>query len=77
MKLTLREWRRAKGVTQAEMAELCGVQTNTYRRWEENPEEIKLSNAVAIADRLGVNLGDIFFAFDTTKTDTKENEVLA
>lgn len=77
MQLTLREWRRAKGVTQAEMAELCGVQVNTYRRWEESPEEIKLSNAVAIADRLGVSLGDIFFSFNTTKADTEEKEVIA
>lgn len=75
MKLTLREWRRAKGVTQAEMAEVCGVQINTYRRWEERPEEIKLSKAVAIADRLGVKLGDIFLAFNTTETDTEEKEV--
>ena len=37
MKLTLREWRRLKEVTQEQMAEVCGIHINTYRNWEEKP----------------------------------------
>lgn len=65
--LTLKEWRRAKGITQEEMATLCGVHVNTYRTWEENASEIKLSKAVLIADRLGVPMNDIIFMPENTQ----------
>lgn len=64
MKLTLREWRRLKEVSQEEMAKICGedgVHVNTYRAWEEKPSTIKLSDAVKIAERLGITLDDIIF----------------
>ena len=67
MKLTMKEWRRAKNITQEEMANLCGVHVNTYRAWEENPSEIKLSKAVLISEKIGVPLSDIIFMpSDTT-----------
>lgn len=59
MKLTLREWRRLKEVTQEQMAEVCGVHINTYRNWEEKPSEIKISFAMKIADCLGITLDDL------------------
>lgn len=59
MKLTLREWRRLKEVTQEQMAEVCGIHINTYRNWEEKPSEIKISFAMKIADRLGITLDDL------------------
>jgi transcriptional regulator with XRE-family HTH domain len=62
MKLTLKEWRRAKGISQKEMAELCGVHPNTYRLWEENPANIKLAEAIKIADRIGIAVEDLIFA---------------
>ena len=62
MKMTMKEWRRAKGISQEEMANVCGVHVNTYRAWEEKPESIKFTAAVKIAERLGVSLDDIFFA---------------
>lgn len=61
MKLTLREWRRAKEISQEQLAETCGVHVNTYRAWEEKPSEIKLSAAQKIIERLGVTLDDIIF----------------
>ena len=59
MKLTLREWRRIKEISQESMAKLCGIHVNTYRIWEENPAEIKLSCAYKIVERLGITLDDI------------------
>lgn len=59
MKLTLREWRRLKEITQEQMAEVCGVHINTYRNWEEKPSEIKISCAIKLAERLGITLDDI------------------
>lgn len=61
MKLTLREWRRLKEVSQEEMAKACGVHVNTYRTWEEKPSMIKLTDARTIADRLEITLDDIIF----------------
>lgn len=59
MKLTLREWRRLKEVTQAQMAEACGVTTSTYIDWEKKPSGIKISYALKIAERLDITLDDI------------------
>lgn len=61
MKLTLEECRRAKRISQEQMASLAGVHVNTYRTWEENPGEIRLSKAVIIAEKLGMSLDDILF----------------
>lgn len=61
MKLTLDEWRRVKKISQEQMAELIGVHVNTYRAWEENPGDMRLSKAAIIADRLDITLDDILF----------------
>ena len=61
MKLTLEEWRRAKNKSQESVATALGVHVNTYRRWEDNPGEIKIDKAVQIADFLGISLDDIIF----------------
>ena len=62
MKLTLAEWRRAKNITQQEMATMCDVHINTYRRWEQHPEEIKVTYLDRLAQKLGVDVSDITFA---------------
>ena len=67
MRLTLREWRRVKEMSQEEMANVCGVHLNTYRAWEENPAEIRLSKANLIADALGISITDIILPEDITK----------
>lgn len=59
MKFTIKELRRAKGISQEEMAQICEVTANTYRTWEDNPAEIKLAKAIVIANRLGIGLDDI------------------
>lgn len=60
-KLTLKEWRRAKGVSQEKMADICDVHINTYRAWEEKPSEIKLGKAMKIAEELDISIDDIIF----------------
>lgn len=59
--LTLAEWRRAKNISQEEMAKACDVHINTYRRWEEDPSSIKIGYVATIAQRLGVNQSEILF----------------
>ena len=77
MRLTVKEWRRAKGISQEEMAKVCGVHINTYRDLEEHPEKIKLVHAVAIANRLGLQLCDIFLIENITKVDKITDEVVS
>lgn len=60
-KLSLKEWRRARGYSLNTMAELCNVHLNTYRAWEEKPSDIKLGNAFKIAEVLGITIEDIIF----------------
>lgn len=69
MKLSIKELRRAKNISQSEMANLCGVNVNTYRAWEDNPEDIKLSKAMIIAEKFEIELKDILFL----PTNTTEN----
>lgn len=59
--LTLREWRRAKDISQEAMAGLIGVHPNTYRLWEQETGRIPIGKAVMIADTLGVPFADINF----------------
>lgn len=59
MKLTMREWRRLKEISQEKMAVMLGIHVNTYRAWEEKPSEIKISSAMKVADLLGITLDDL------------------
>lgn len=61
MTLTIRQWRRAKEITQEQMAEKLGVHVNTYQNWEESPGKISVTKAVQIAEIFGVTLDDILF----------------
>ena len=72
MKLSLDEWRRARNKSQDEMARACGVHINTYRKWEENPANIKYDKMMTIVEVLNISLDDIFFASDTTQNSKRE-----
>lgn len=78
MSLTVKQWRRAKDITQAEMASACGVHINTYRAWEENPGKISIDAAKKIAAALGESVDDIFFNPNSTKCskETEERQVV-
>ena len=66
--LRLDEWRRARNVTQKEMAKALNVSLPTYVRLENNPELIKIGQAYIIAKRLDVSINDIIFMpIETTK----------
>ena len=61
MGLSLKQHRLVKGKTQDEMATMLGVHVQTYRKLEENPEEVTIKQAKMIAKYLGVPYNDIFF----------------
>ena len=62
MRLTLAAWRRARDITQDEMAKMLGISKPTYVRWEKNPGNITMFNAEKIADIFEVTLTDIIFS---------------
>lgn len=64
MSLTLRAWRRAKEISQQEMADKLHIHVNTYQNWEYNPEQIGIGNAMKICEILGVSLNDVEFVSD-------------
>lgn len=66
MSLTLDAWRRARGISQDEMAKLCGVSAVTYRKWENDPGSINIDSAILIADKLQISLDDIILQSHTT-----------
>lgn len=60
--LTLREWRKAKEISQQKIADSCGIHVNTYIEWEKHPEKIPIGQAYVIALSMGVPLSDISFS---------------
>lgn len=70
--LTLKEWRRAKGISLEKMAKLIGVSMNTYIRWEREPGKMPLEKAKGFATALGIDFNDIIFLpCDDTECVTK------
>ncbi len=61
MALTLRAWRRAKEITQEDMAERLKIHVNTYQNWENKPETIAIGYAKKISEILELSLDDIIF----------------
>ena len=72
MKLKLDEWRRVRNFSQEFMANACGVHVNTYRRWEENPGEIKFDKALIIVDTLNISLNDLILPSNTNENSKIE-----
>lgn len=59
--MTVRAYRRAREISQEEMASKLGVHVNTYQNWEKEPEKITIANAVKIAEILNVSMNEIEF----------------
>lgn len=67
MALTVRQWRRAKEITQEDMAKSLEVHVGTYQKWEESPGKISIDNALKIAKIFDVSLNDISFKNEGTE----------
>lgn len=62
MSLTLREWRRAKEISQKDMAEMLNIHVGTYQNWEHDPGRVPFGKAVEISRIFGVSLDEIRFS---------------
>lgn len=76
MKLSLDAWRRARNISQKEMAEACNVSIVTYQTWERNPGKIKIDDAIRIANKLQIPLDDIILSSHSTENATDETQVV-
>lgn len=52
--------RKAKGLSQAELADLVGVEQPTISRFERGADNVTLRLARQVADALGVSVADLF-----------------
>lgn len=59
MKLTLKEWRRAKGCSIAKLAKELDVSFATVMRWEENSEKMPIGKVVTACEILGIKIEDV------------------
>lgn len=60
-KLTVRQHRMLREISQESMAKRLKISYGTYRNWEEDPSRISIAKAMEIADIFGVSINDIFF----------------
>lgn len=60
-KRTLREWRALKKMDKQDLATAIGVHPSTYAKWEDHPADIKIKEAVRIAEVLNCDVSDIIF----------------
>ncbi|MDC3414305.1 helix-turn-helix transcriptional regulator [Terrihalobacillus insolitus] len=65
MSLTLRQARLLSDLTQKQVADLLGVHTHTYMKWERNPEEMTIRTAKEISKIFKVDLEEIFFKVES------------
>ena len=65
-KLTVREWRLMREITQPQLAKAIGVHLNTVIRWEKDNSLITVEKAYKMAECFGCTLDDIKFVFKTT-----------
>jgi len=72
--LSLKEWRRAKGVSQQAVASFCHIHVNTYMQWEKNPANIPLGAAHKIAECIGVPYSDIDFLSENSTNSVEVTE---
>lgn len=59
--LTLREWRKAKGMSIREYAERLGVSETTVNKWELHDVNMPVKMAVKACELLEVNISDVIF----------------
>lgn len=60
--MTLRQARVGADMTQDTVAKKLGVHVNTYRRWEQRPEEMPMGYAIRFCEIVNTPLNFISFA---------------
>ena len=61
IRLTLKAARALNNLSQKEVAKMMGVHVDTYRKWEKNPNTLKIGTAKKLAEIFKLDYNDIFF----------------
>ena len=65
--LTVKEWRRAKGLSIVKVAESLDVSPTTWTSWENDPEKIPVGKMDKFCQLIGVNIEQVIFLPETTQ----------
>lgn len=60
-KITLKMARVGANLTQAQMAEKLGIHATTYNKWERDPGDISINDAMRICRIVNRPIDEIFF----------------
>ena len=74
MKMTVREWRRHRELTQQKVADALGVNINTIAKWERHPDKIPIKKVYDLAAVLGIGIEQIIIA-ETLQNVGQSNEI--
>lgn len=55
----IRQLRRVKELSQKQVAKMCGVSHDTYRRWEFGTQEPRLTQLISLAVALDLDLKEV------------------
>lgn len=58
-KMTLRQLRRVRDITQAQMAENLGITPSTYAAWEKCPAKVKTGKLLQVLQILDCSICDL------------------
>ena len=64
-KYSILELRKARNLTQRQVAEDLGVSLTTYRHWEKDLSDVGVYKACALAKYYDVNIGQLLFCAKT------------
>lgn len=70
MKLTLREWRRVKEITQQQAADAADIHLTTLIKYENKPEAMPLGVIQKLSEFYGVEIDEIFLSAPLSEIDT-------
>lgn len=74
--MRLKDLRKAKGLTQSEIANSLSVPLNTYRNWERGERQVPADVLFALADFYDVSL-DYLMGRDITPSDARKAQLNA
>lgn len=74
LKKTLRNWRRDRDITQAQLAEAIGVSEKTIRIYEKCPGQVKIKKLLEICEVLDIPVNELKIFCDGSNTIYIEGE---
>lgn len=75
MIVNLKQARKLNEYSQQQIADLLGVHVQTYSKWEDNPDIVKVGDAKKLSKIFGISYDDIFFNNHSTLSRVSEKEV--